>query len=275
MAGAYNIEAEDFNYEGGKTKPEASTMPYLGNAYNGLKFTQDIDVNNGNDESAGAAFSYSRDVAADASVVEMKGPADPPDYLRGSFSVTNNYAIGWGSDGDWQNYTRTIPKGKYVIFAGTANDGEPDETAPAMLSTLSKVTGATTTTQTVTDLGTFSSPLSGAWSSNDIYPLRDASGNIVQVDFDGSPVTLRWTNNSGEDQDYLLLYCLDCTATPPPGAKVSISISGSNVTITSDSGGTVQSANALSDTTTWTDLGPAPQTVSTTGKTAQFFRVKK
>jgi hypothetical protein len=274
MAGAFNIEAEDFNYEGGKTKPEASTMPYLGNAYNGLKFTQDIDVNNGPDESAAAALAYSRDLAADASVVEMKGPADPPDYVRGSFSVTNNYAIGWGSDGDWQNYTRTVPKGKYVIYAGTAQDGEPDEATPAMKSTLSKVTGATTTSQTVTDLGTFSSPNSGAWSSNDIYPLTDASGNIVQVDLDGE-VTLRWTNNSGEDQDYLLLYCLDCATTQPGGAKVGISINGSNVTITSDSGGTVEATDALSATTAWSTVGPAPQTVSTTGKKAQFFRVKK
>ncbi len=273
MAGAFDIEAEDFNYEGGKTKPEASTMPYLGNAYLGLKFTQDIDVNNGADESGAAALAYNRDLAADASVVEMKGPNDPADYLRGSFSVTANYAIGWGSDGDWQNYTRTVPKGKYVIYAATANDGEPDEATPAMASTLSKVTGATTANQTVTDLGTFKSPLSGAWSSNDIYPLRDASGNIVQVDFDGNPVTLRWTNNSGEDQDYLLLYCLDCASTT--GAKVSISITGSNVTITSDSGGTVESADALTATTTWTTVGPAPQTVSTAGKTAQFFRVRK
>ena len=31
-----NIEAEDFNFESGKTKPAASVMPYVGDAYNGL-----------------------------------------------------------------------------------------------------------------------------------------------------------------------------------------------------------------------------------------------
>jgi hypothetical protein len=62
---------------------------------------------------------------------------------------------------------------------------------------------------------------------------------------------------------------------PPTQAKASIAVSGGNVTISSDSGGTVQATDALSDSATWVDLGAAPQTVPTNAKAARFFRIKK
>src|SRR4029079_13360051 len=44
--GVFNIEAEDFNFESGKTKPAASVMPYVGDAYNGLDAVFDVDYHN-------------------------------------------------------------------------------------------------------------------------------------------------------------------------------------------------------------------------------------
>jgi hypothetical protein len=60
------------------------------------------------------------------------------------------------------------------------------------------------------------------------------------------------------------------TVTQP---KASVAKSGNNITITSDSGGTVQGSPALAPAT-WTDIGAAPQTVTATG-TMRFFRIKK
>ena len=40
---AFYIEAEDFNYGSGQTKPEASVMPYAGGAYSGLAATVGVD----------------------------------------------------------------------------------------------------------------------------------------------------------------------------------------------------------------------------------------
>ncbi len=54
----------------------------------------------------------------------------------------------------------------------------------------------------------------------------------------------------------------------------SISISGGSVTVASSGGGTVEGTDSL-DPTNWQPIGPAPQTVSTNGKKAQFFRIRK
>lgn len=52
-----------------------------------------------------------------------------------------------------------------------------------------------------------------------------------------------------------------------------ISATGTSLKIDSSSGGTVQATDTLSPTA-WTDLGPAPQTVQSSGK-SRFFRIKK
>ena len=44
--GVFSIEAEDLNYDNGKAKPEASVMPYKGDAYNGLDAVFDVDYHN-------------------------------------------------------------------------------------------------------------------------------------------------------------------------------------------------------------------------------------
>jgi hypothetical protein len=61
---------------------------------------------------------------------------------------------------------------------------------------------------------------------------------------------------------------------PPMDApSASITLSGGQVTISSSAGGTVQATDSLSPTN-WTDIGPAPQTVPTSGQT-RFFRVRR
>jgi hypothetical protein len=288
MRGAFVIEAEDYNYEGGKHLTVASTMPYLGNAYAGLRPTADVDIGNGPDEAGGdqGAYAYGpRTPTADPVTLETKGGGDAVNNEfnrnRGSFTIGTSYATGWGSAGDWQNYTRTFPAGRYAIIAGVANDGDPgaDLTTrtDTMNSHLSKVANPTIADgstvgvegglQGLTKLGVFNSPVSGAWSSNDLIPLTDeATGAIVEVQLSGTE-TLRWTNDSGLDMDYLLLYNL--TSTPAP----TIAISRAGGTVTINFTGTLQSSATLGTTANWSTVTGAsnPYTVPT-ADAMRFFR---
>ncbi|HVK59409.1 MAG TPA: hypothetical protein VM735_11560 [Candidatus Kapabacteria bacterium] len=292
MNGAFIIEAEDYNYQGGQHVPSASTMPYLGNAYTGLVPTLDVDYFNGPDESAGDVNAYAygpRTALAAEGTVETKGGGDAVNNEfnrnRGSFTVNANYAIGWGGVGDWQNYTRTFPAGRYAIFSAGAQDGTPDPDPAARTigldSTLSKVTNPTAADnssvgiegggQGLTKLGVFQSPTSGAWSSNDLIPLTDeTTGAIVEVQLSGTE-TLRWSNNSNQDMDYLLLYCLDCQDVTRPTMQVARS--SGNITITwTGAGFRVQESSNLA---TWTDVQGAtgsPVTLPTSG-THKFYRL--
>jgi len=298
-----NIEAEDFNYGGGQTKAEASVTGYTGNAYtNIMTAIADVDYMDSPDESGAAAFSYSRFKPTDANVIEMKGPADPADYNRGSWTVTQNYAVGWSSAGDWQNYTRTFPKGKYIVIAGTAHDGLSgmdilDGAGPAgdpgVYMALSKVANPTTPDgsspgteaggQGLTLLGHFNSPSTGAWSSNDLVPLTDdTTGAVKLIDLDGA-TTLRVSfqdptagGTSGtQDSDFFLFYCTDCADTVP--IQISTSRNGSTLTITWTGGGTLESSINLGSTAVWTPVAgqtPGSASVSTATGAHTFYRVK-
>jgi hypothetical protein len=286
MRGAYVIEAEDYNYEGGKHLTIASTMPYLGNAYAGLRPTLDVDFMNAPDQAGGdqGAYAYGpRTPTAAEATIETKGGGDPVNNEfnrnRGSFTIGTSYATGWGSAGDWQNYTRTFPAGRYAIVAGVAQDGDPGADLNArvdiMNSYLSKVANPTIVdgsvvgteggAQGLTRLGVFHSPQSGAWSSNDLIPLTDeASGNMVTVNLSGTE-TLRWTNDSGLDMDYLLLYCLTCVN---GGDTPTIAINRAGATTTVTYVGTLRSSPTLGAGASWTDVVGAP--VGTTAAPATF-----
>jgi hypothetical protein len=253
MTGGFLIEVEDFNFGTGKHEAVSDTMPYLGNAYAGLTHAPalDIDFFSDADKSGGAAFAYNRFNTTDPGVVEMKGPGDAVDNalgrLRGSFSVNANYATGWTAVGDWQNYTRVFPKGKYGVIMGAAHDGVADTDSgsglPEIDIVLSKVanptvadgsaSGAEGGAQGLTKLGTFLGGGTGAWSSNDLVPLVNDAGAPVLVDLDGA-TTLRVSfNNQDGDGDFMLFYCTDCPSiqiTSP--ANNATFAEGANVPIT-------------------------------------------
>jgi hypothetical protein len=123
--------------------------------------------------------------------------------------------------------------------------------------------------QGLTKLGVFNSPVSGAWSSNDLIPLRDeVTGAIVEVQLSGTE-TLRWTNDSGLDMDYLLLYCLNCVDSTP---TIALARSGGTTTITYT--GTLQSSATLGATANWQPVAGAtpPNYVVPTADGMRFFR---
>jgi hypothetical protein len=291
MRGAFLIEAEDFNYEGGKWKPEANVMPYVGNAYTNLTAVQDVDFNNDGDESGGAAFAYSRFVVEDANVLEFKGGlasqgADPVqnqlNRQRGDFEVIANYASGWTDAADWQNYTRVFSNGTYVIYGAVAHDGRAANEINMVMSQVARPTatdgsspGTEGGQQGLTRLGHFLNPATGAWSSNDLVPLTDDSGNIVHVQLGGTN-TLRLTFNAADgDADYFLLYAV--TEGGDDDVEItSITRSGANVTINWTGGGTLESTTALGPGATWTTTGDSDGSYTTAvGTGNMFFRVRK
>lgn len=279
------VEAEDYNYGGGQHKPEASAIAYRGNAYLGLKGTLDIDFFHDGDNSGGAAFAYQRAAPADEGVIEDKGGGDAVNNalgrFRGDFTVDANYALGWTAATEWQNYTRTFTKGKYVVIGAMSHDGAGDDEVNMILSRVANRTvadgssiGTEGGTQGLTKIGQFLGQGTGAWSSNDLIPLTDDSGNIVQFDLDGL-TTLRLTFNAQDgDADWMAFYCLDCPeSTNGTPANITITRSATSVVIASDSGGTVEGSPTLSPAV-WTAVGAAPQTVpATTG--IRYFRVRK
>jgi hypothetical protein len=212
----------------------------------------------------------------------MKGPADPADYLRGDFSVTANYAVGWTDKGEWQNYTRTFPDGDYVIIGGLAYDGRAASQLDQYVSLVANPTVADGSTpgveggqQGLTKLGVFKAAATGAWSSNDLIPLRDDSGAVAKVHLSGAK-TLRWTANKPDgDQDYLLLYNVGGGGTGGGLKITSVALVNGQVVITYPTG-TLQSANSLVGTITWADVPGATSPYSTPPSGGQkYFRLRQ
>jgi len=190
--GLFVIEAEDFNHGSGQHVDSASQMPYLGGAYNGLSATANVDYAQPADDQSSPEYRIGENPN-----VPMTQNGD---MVRGSWTMTTNYRIGWTSDGDWYNYTRNFPAGQYKVSAAISHSG----TTPGELKgTFQRITaGANTTSQTIQQLGTFDAPGSGGWGLNNLVPLKDAGGNVVALSLNGL-ATFRFTAESG-DIDYYL-----------------------------------------------------------------------
>ncbi len=190
--GPFLIEAEDFNFDSGQTLPVASLMPYTGGAYAGRIGSLGVDFNRSPD---GSSPSYRGD-----NRIPM---TENPDLVRGegAWTMATNFRLGWIGGGQWYNYTRTIPYGRYRVLAAMSHgDASPN----ALQGSLQRVTStATGPNQTLQDLGTFLGDGTGAWGANRLIPLRDGSGNARILSLGGT-VTLRMNPSSG-DYDYVIL----------------------------------------------------------------------
>jgi len=220
MRGAYVIEAEDFNHGGGQTVAAASTMPLGTNYYTGLDGLPGIDfllsnqsttdpAANGNayrngwiSNNVNIPFPTAPNASGNVDVTGNNG-----DLNRGDFTLTNNFKIGWGTAGEWYQYTRDIPPGTYNAVIGVSRQGT---TTNGISFALDIVTaGANTESATVTPVGTVTSSFTGDWSSNDLLPLRavgTTDGTLATYNL-GPASTLRLTIVTGDpDLDYILLY---------------------------------------------------------------------
>jgi hypothetical protein len=193
-ASSFIIEAEDFNHGSGQHLPLASTMPYYGGAYNNLSATPDVDYHQVDND--GDSDLYRIGEFPNVPMVDNLAL----DSSRSGWTVTTSYRIGWTSEGDWYNYTRTFPDGNYYVYAALSYEGSD----PGQLrGSLHRVTsGATSSSQTLSLLGTFDSPGSGGWGVNLRVPLNDSGGTPILLPLSGL-TTLRYTAGSG-DIDYFV-----------------------------------------------------------------------
>ena len=126
------------------------------------------------------------------------------------------YDIGNFGSGQWANYTRNYPAGKYLVYGRIAG-GSGVATAY-----LDKVTGGSgTTSQALQRLGTWSA-VPGGWQSWVWAPLQN-NGAPAVVDVGGTH-TLRVTSGNNINANYFML-----VAAQP--IYVSATASGNNIVI--------------------------------------------
>jgi hypothetical protein len=174
--------------------------------------------------------------------------------------------------GEWLNYTRTFPDGRYHIYARLSSPNEgPFEAG------LSKVTGATTANQTATPLGSFKGAVGHGPQFYKFIPLTDEQGSPVVVPLAGRE-TLRVTAlQETYNANFFMLI-------PAPNAAPALEIAMANgnavVSWPADAAGfTLQSAASLSPAHWVNSIQPVElvegryTVTSEVTTTAQFFRL--
>jgi hypothetical protein len=279
--GVFAIEAEDFDYDNGKFKTEASTMPYLGGAYSGLSAILGVDYNNDDDPGNNQADGHpvyrwggELGVGVDDPNTGATTSVEQPGGLfattrAGEWTMTSNYKLGWVGTGNWGNYTRTFPTPAktYYVFAGSSYDGVSDGN---INGTVGKVTaGVGTATQTIETFGTYNAQGTGNWSRCSYVIMTDgASGPPKMVEL-GGQVTIRWTYNSGDAEALLFIPA----GSTPVDANISVAKNeNGSITITY-TGGTLVSSGTVNGT--YTDVAGASSPFTTTPTATTFYKVKK
>ena len=189
-AGTVYIEAEDFDFDHGKTLASGSigmSGPYAGGAFRGLGSVADKGIDWDDNGPANGSNAYRSGPASE--IPSYTFDSRPEYFSRGSFDVEVNYALRWTENGRWQNYTRTFPAGYYYVFAAQTLLGD---------SSLAKmdeiVSGVGSMIQRTRALGKFDW-YGGApsWDALVHVPLKDSSGEWARVYLSGKR-TLRYTD---------------------------------------------------------------------------------
>ncbi len=189
------IEAEDYNYDGGKTLAGAAPAGYAG-----LTGTPDVDYHDNNTTTA----------ATEYRTADFVGLGVSTDGVRARFTsvgATDYHGTGFVA-GDWMNYTRTLDNNTYRVYL-RASAGR------AQTIRLDRVTGDPgSTTQGRSPLGVFAVP-------NTPYtyvPLSDAAGQPVTLAL-GGLTTLRLTalesSSPSTQLNFLMLVPVEGPARPP------------------------------------------------------------
>jgi len=228
LKNAFVIETEDYNHSGGQTVAAASIMPLAANLYQGLDGHPDIDFHiNGNStgdplangnayrngwNNGGTAMEWPGfpDSPGNVDIIADSGQGQRPDYY-----FNFNYRTGWGDQGDWYQFTRDFPPGKYAaVFYG----GRDGRAVDAMTKVLSIVTGDITQPDAaVTNVGWAVHDQTGGWGSNDQIPFLKQgapSGSTNPADLAtfalDANTTVRLTLAVGDgDLDALFFYKVD------------------------------------------------------------------
>lgn len=269
--GTFVIEAEDWNYDGGKFNPmpltpelDVDVMPYLGGAYDTLGSVAGVDYN-GDDANDSDLYRTELDATGQNAVNIGENLGGRWGSDRGTFTMTRNWRLGWISGGEWHNYTRTFPATNYNVWGAFSRDGRNADDVNASLALVSG--DITTTNQTTQIIGSFNGPGTGGWGRNIIFPLKDSTGAMANISL-GGVQTVR-VNVSEGDFDYLLF-----VPAAAPVKITGITRAGNDVTITWSGGGVLESATSLSGPWTTTNDGDGSYSEAASA-TQKYFRVRK
>ena len=194
-------EAEEFDFNSGQYIDNPAYTSYTTNtSYFGLDSVEAVDTHKGS--SAGSSSTDYRAGSGDGTRTQT---AAVPDTQRQKFldaiaagdaSVVDHNVGNWSS-GEWQNYTKTFPAGKYNVY-GRLSCG-----VSATLTLDHVTSGQGTSTQTTTNLGTFT--VTGtSFSTYQWIPLRDGVGNLATIDLSGVK-TVRVTTGGGGNANFYML----------------------------------------------------------------------
>jgi hypothetical protein len=206
------VEAEDFNFENGQTIAAASVMPLASDLYRGKDGVEPVDLLiQENNADSGCCGNNLRHGWNDAGTVIPAAEGANVDVVndgtanseRPDFTLTTNYKIGWGDNGEWYNYTRDFAPGTYSAVLGFSWDGRSAQANPFVLDLVTS--DPTKPEQTLQRLGAATVSQTGGWSSNDNVPFMNADGTAVAEFTLGAKSTIRLTIPGG-DIDYLLFY---------------------------------------------------------------------
>jgi hypothetical protein len=161
------------------------------------------------------------------------GAQPSSDYIRPKFMTSQT--TGWPAEGiaadpnvgpfnicyydtgNWLNYTRHFPPGSYYVWGRQANNAN-------YTNSLSVVTGAGSTNQTATVLGTFTDTNAQGFQAWHWLPLLDSNGNKVALNLTGAATTLRATALADNNMEFFMLSPGPFKLTPTvTGGQVKIS----------------------------------------------------
>jgi hypothetical protein len=183
---------------------------------------------------------------------EVNGDILRAQYL-GAGNTNIDYTMGYFSVGSWANYTRHYPAGTYNVYGRLAVGAGVESSA-----TLSELTGGWGTPDPTTNmLGTFTIESTG-WESYTFVPLRDGSGNLVNLMLNGSTNTLQLGVPAGAGSDVNANFLMLVPASTSAVFKISASQSSGSISISfqSQNGSNYQLLfkNNLTDAV-WTPVG--------------------
>lgn len=201
---AFVWEGEDWDFNNGQfiDNPVLSSSSQA-NSYFGQSAQQGVDENtwdNNGDTIASTAAQHAYR-SGDAMGI---GPAlDTPrqNFLTAQAGDPGieDYMLGWLVGGEWVNYTRTFPAGKYNLYvrAGYGNGG----TSSLYLDQVTAGQGASA--QGIAHVGSFTIPSLG-WTTYSYVPCVDAFGNLAEVNLNGR-ATFRLTAGSANVNFFMLV----------------------------------------------------------------------
>ncbi|HWY31511.1 MAG TPA: hypothetical protein VNX46_12185 [Candidatus Acidoferrum sp.] len=188
--GNFYVKLEDFDFSGGIYDTNGNGL--VPNAYLGDGLPGDV---------GGALTNVDYSHLATSGTFPYRGPNGlaqevTTDVPLPGYTTGSDYDVGFFNGGDWANYTRNYPSGKYYVYGRLAGFSG--------IATISQVTaGQGTTSQTLLTLGTCQADVNHqGWTTWNWCPLLN-NGNPVLVTLGGTE-TLRVASGGNINANYLM-----------------------------------------------------------------------